>query len=328
MTGRRTLTLMVGCLLIVTGFNSCAIAFGGPEAKITAQVVDENGAPISNQEIRVGFEGAQGKGKVFNGVTDVNGRYTASHETLRSMSFTVNREGYYRTYSEYEFVKMEPQRFLPKTYKWLPWNPEVKLVLRKIVNPVPMYARDTKKSGLRLPVAGKAVGFDLMEYDWMPPYGKGRHADFIFTLNETYKGEYNFDSALSITFLNKYDGIQIVKEDLRNGSMFKLPRFAPEDGYQSKLTKTFKQSPGKPFERDFDNGTSYIFRVRSEVKDNKLVRAMYGKIHGDIAFDPAFQKMIDLRFTYYLNPDYTRNLEYDRTRNLFGKLPSLEMVDQ
>ena len=55
---------------------------------------------------------------------------------------------------------------------------------------------------------------------------------------------------------------------------------------------------------------------------------MYGKILGDIGFDPAFQKTIDLRFTYYLNPDYTRNLEYDRTKNLFDKLPSLERVDQ
>jgi len=41
-------------------------------------------------------------------------------------------------------------------------------------------------------------------------------------------------------------------------------------------------------------------------KDGKVVKALYGKIYGDF-FD----------MVYYLNPDGTRNIEYDPKRNLF-----------
>ena len=255
------LTILIGFVLLIVGLNDCVLAYSFPEAKITAQVVGESDEPISDQEIRVGFEGAGGKGRIFNGRTDAAGRYTATHGTAGTVSFTVARNSYYLTYSEYDFKQMEPHKWRPKTYKWLPWNPEVKLLVRKIGTPVPMFARNSKKSGLRIPVVGKEVSFDLMEYAWMPPYGKGKHADLIFRLDETYKGENDFTSTLIITFPNKFDGIQVVKENLRNGSIFKLPRFAPEDGYQPKLKRVMRKSPGKSLERDFDNSNSYIFRV-------------------------------------------------------------------
>lgn len=38
-------------------------------------------------------------------------------------------------------------------------------------------------------------------------------------------------------------------------------------------------------------------------------------------------KKVTIIFKYYLNPDGTRNLEYDPNRNLFGKLPLHEWVD-
>ncbi|MBI5075030.1 MAG: hypothetical protein HZB62_07680 [Nitrospirae bacterium] len=321
---KKTLLILLGIGVIFVLWKPSVYAL--PEAKITVQIVDEESVPMSSIDMGITF--SRVKNKNFDGKSDSSGKFTASADTDGRASYGASKPGYYDSHGSFDFVKVEGSKWIPMSYKWLPWNPEIKLVLRKIRNPVPMYARDTQMSGLRLPAAGKEAGFDLMEYSWMPPYGKGKHADFIFKLDETYTGEGDFISTLIISFPNKFDGIQMVNEDLRNGSIFKLPRFAPEDGYQSIFKRVMRKIPGKPLERDFDNGNSYIFRVRSEMKDNKLIRAMYGKIQGDIGFDPAFQKTIDLRFTYYLNPDYTRNLEYDRTRNLFGKLPSLERVDQ
>jgi hypothetical protein len=53
---------------------------------------------------------------------------------------------------------------------------------------------------------------------------------------------------------------------------------------------------------------------------------MYGKIHGEIKFDPRGSKTALLGFKYYLNPDYTHNLEFDPTKNLFTDLKRGERV--
>jgi hypothetical protein len=52
-------------------------------------------------------------------------------------------------------------------------------------------------------------------------------------------------------------------------------------------------------------------------KEGKVVSALYGKIHGDFRwFIGARAPKSGLAFTYYLNPDGTRNIEYDPKRNL------------
>jgi len=43
---------------------------------------------------------------------------------------------------------------------------------------------------------------------------------------------------------------------------------------------------------------------------------MYGKIKGKIEFEPRRSKTAKIYLYYYLNPDYTRNLEFDPKRNL------------
>lgn len=302
-------------------------SFGyGLEAKVTAKVVNEDGMPMSGEEIMIGFEGPGGKGETAKGLTDLNGYFTASGKTIRAVSFyLINKPGYYDTYSEIEFHKSESGLLKGR---WLPWNPEVTLVMRKIENPVAMYARDMGRPGyITIPVTGKDVGFDLIEYDWVEPYGRGKQADFIFKLDKTFKSIYEYDGTLTLTFSNKYDGIQLVKEDRRYGSSLKLPRFAPENGYQKKLVKHNKrESPSKPTENDFKEDNNYIFRIRSEEKDGKLKRAMYGKIQGDIEFSTGGEGKGAIMFKYYLNPDYTRNLEFDPKQNLFKGLKSTEEV--
>jgi len=312
----RILAFLVLCVLFANG-NVHAFTF--PDAKVTARVVDETGNALAGIEISIGFEGSHGNGNKINGVTDAGGSFTASHGTAGKVSFGVRKEGYYDTYSQYDFIKTDKG-------DWQPWNPEVRLVLRRILKPVPMYARSTKMSRLEIPVEGKEVGFDLMEYEWLPPYGTGKHADFIFKLDRKFANSDDFDSTLTITFLNKYDGIQLIKENHKYGSVFKMPRYAPVGEYQSNLIKTNKKIPGAPSVSNSAEDNSYIFRVRSEEKDGKLVRAIYGKIQGDVIFDPREAKTALVGFTYYLNPDYTNNLEYDPTSNLFRNLHSTERV--
>ncbi|MDX1764111.1 MAG: hypothetical protein R3231_07310 [bacterium] len=238
---------------------------------------------------------------------------------MNLVGFHATKEGYYRSYHDYKFKEK-------KLGRWQPWNPTIEVVLRKVENPVPMYARNTRWSGMEIPVVGEPVGFDLTAYDWVAPYGKGGHADFIFKLEKRFVSRKDFDSKLTLTFSNPLDGIQVYKDDRKLGSDFKLPRFAPETGYLNEYTRSKKRVPGSYFEEDFEEDNNYFFRIRSEEKDGKLVRAMYGKIQGEIVFEPMGRDTAGIHFKYYHNPDYTRNMEYDPKQNLFKDLPSRERV--
>jgi hypothetical protein len=292
------------------------------EAKLTVHVIDEQRQPVAGARVGFGFEENTGWGTKeipVIGFTDSGGFFAASAKTSNSVGFNVKKDGYYMSYGDYRYNEK-------KFGRWQPWNPEVTVVLRKIEKPLPMYARDTQMSGLEIPVAGKEVGFDLVAYDWTAPFGKGKYADFIFTLDKTILKEDDFDCTLTVTFSNKYDGIQLAREEPGVKSVFKLPRTAPESGYQAKLIHWIKRSPGKPITHDFEGHNNYLFRVRSEEKNGKLVRSLYGKIHGDIEFYPLVGKTARIHFRYFLNPDYTRNLEFDPSRNLFENLRSTERV--
>jgi len=294
-----------------------------PVAKATIKVVDELGNPIEGAKVSIGFQLSKGfmeqgiKDVSESGITGSDGVFSASHRTAIDIAFGAEKQGYYESYGKYHFTTS-------KIGRWQPWNPEFTLVLRKIGNPVPMYACQLKT--ITLPYANKKIGFDLIEYDWVSPYGKGKHADFIFRLEGKYNNEYEFDNTLTLTFANKFDGIQLVTEDLKFGSQFKLPRFAPETGYQNILTRYESRTPGQPYKSDSKEDNNYIFRIRSEEKNGKLLRAMYGKFQGDINFGVDRTRKVSITFTPYLNPDYSRNLEFDPKQNLYKDLKSFEHV--
>lgn len=300
---------LVALIVILLTVLSSSIIFAKSFAKVTLKICDEEGQPISNAKVDVGFRvyTKGGLASDFNealGQTDASGLYSATSFADNFVAFTITKDGYYKSIGDYKFKESSLGR-------WEPWNPEIKVVLRKIGNPVPMYVRDTHsmRPVLEIPVNGKAVGFDLMESDWVSPYGKGKHSDILFKLDRKFVSRDDFEGTLTITFPNKYDGIQLVKYNRKRGSNFKLPRIAPEDGYQSKLVLTFSKKPGQPYKDSTADDNNYIFRVRSEENDSKFFRAMYGKIHGDIQFDMRGYKTAELVFKYFLNPDFTRNLE-------------------
>lgn len=296
--------------------------------KITIKVVSEAGTPIDSARVGIGFDDVRSKTKENSviGFTDDQGLFSGSETTTSGyLAFNVTKDGYYKTTGDYQFKDKN-------AFGWEPWNPELTVVLRKIEKPVPMYARDTERSKIEIPVVNQDVGFDLVKFDWVAPYGIGTHADFIFNLQRlpvvTRK---NYDATLTISFSNKGDGIQPVREKLRHGSQFKLPRLAPENGYESKLVLHQWYTQGGPVNQNFNfkaDDLNYVFRIRSTEKDGRIECAMYGKTRGYISFTAMESKTAKIYLTYYLNPDYTHNLEFDPKRNLFGNLPDLERVTE
>ncbi|MDT8317355.1 MAG: hypothetical protein RQ824_05125 [bacterium] len=310
--------ILLVALLTCMSINTEASALKLPAGKVTIRVVDENGKPVVGMPVGIGFpvpaKTHRGiAGEAVKGFSDSNGLFEAQHETMDYVNFGADKEGYYKSRGRFNFSRS-------KSNQWEPWNPTVELVMRKKENPVAMYAR---KINVDMPVLGKEVGFDLMEGEWVAPYGKGKYPDFVFKMDSTVKSLLEFAGVLKLTFPEPFNGIQVIKEDLQYGSSFKLPRFAPESGYQDELVKDNKSIPDQPYKEDYAKDNNYTFRIRAEVEEGKLVRAMYGKIQRDIRFDPRSKR---IHFTYYLNPDYTKNLEFDPKRNLFKNLPDRERV--
>ena len=316
----RSYLILLMCLCIgLSAIASNAHALF-KSAKVTLLVVDEEGRPLEGMDAGVGFEKNTGWGtdaSAQRGLTDENGRFTAAGNCNGHIGYGVRKEGYYRSHYDYDFKELG-------TFGWEPWNPELKIVMRKIENPAPMYARHAK---IKIPVIGKEVGFDLIKYDWVIPYGSGQNADLIFYLERRFLSRNDYEGKLLIKFQNRHDGITKISENFSNGSQFKLPRYANEGGFQAMIDMETSQNPNGKWVEGYRQNDSYVFRVRSEVKDGKLIKAMYGKIRGPIKFEPRIDPT-EVYFTYYLNPDYTRNLEFDPKRNLFGNLPDLERVTE
>jgi len=295
-----------------------------PLAKITAKVVGEDRLPINNAKVSIGFIVGQPPGQgpgtrelMHEGVTDTNGVFSATDECGSSAGLGANKDGFYRTYGSDVLFKEA------KNGRWEPWNPTIELVLKAIVNPIPMYARRVDTA--TIPVMGKPIGFDLVESDWVTPYGKGKVADFVLTLEKQYTSvDQPFNVTLTVRFSHEDDGIQSVFAPINVGSELRLPRTAPEEGYQSELVKsTSRQAANAMIQRDFRDDQNYFFRVRTVKKDNKIVSAYYGKIDRDIEFWGNEK----LRFTYYLNPTPNdRNMEFDPKRNLLTGLKDRETV--
>jgi hypothetical protein len=283
---------------------------------VTVRVVDDQGNPIEGAKVGLAFEVLGGSNKkVINRVTGKDGLFTVSNKSTGSAAFSVDKEGYYSSWGGFHFYKSD-------LGKWQPWNPEEKVILRKIGKPVPMYARKTNFSDLYLPLTDKKIGFDLIEYDWVKPYGKGITPDLYFKIHNEFESEDKFTSVLTITFNRKFDGIQEIDNQYKH-SLFKLPRVAPEQGYKMEI-----RLESSNINMGYDSGKNYIFRVRSVVKDGRFVRAMYGKIHGDIMHNPGMKKTALISMRYYLNPDYTTNLEFDPKRNLVTGANSFELLTE
>jgi hypothetical protein len=185
------------------------------------------------------------------------------------------------------------------------WNPSIRLVLKKIGMPTPMYAQHVDSQP---PVNNKPVGYDLAVGDWIAPHGKGQTSDIIFLRQFSKRSRFDYDSTLTVSFPNAGDGIQQFAVEPDEGvSDLCSPRQAPSGGYMAKVERVNISHPPETVKWDYDPNRKYFFRVRTVLDEKGNVKsALYGKIYGDF-----------MHFTYYLNPTPNdRNIEFDPKQNL------------
>jgi hypothetical protein len=302
-------------IILALSHASCHAAPYYPKAKITLVVVDDEGRPVEGARAGVTFdippEGETKGGTPKNGESDRQGLYSTEYISRGYVHYGADKEGYYSYRNRFRFNKASSN-------KWQPWNPTLKVVLKKIVSPVPMYGR---RAQIEIPAADAEFGYDLIEADWVAPHGKGKSPDFIFRVGRRFNAYDDFNASLALTFPNKGDGIQIVVADPLYGSDLRLPRLAPTEGYQNRLVINRSRHGSEVVGEDHLSPTNYFFRVRTVLDINgNVISCMYGKIQRPLVVDLIGSKTATILFEYALNPDGTPNMEFDIQKNLFKKL--------
>ena len=280
---------------------------------VTFNVVDDTSQPVAGAktwvsyhvppppDMRIAYE-------KIEGITDTNGVFVASHRSRTgALGFHVEKTGYYTLRIPHD---------LPDQYDSTRWNVTTNLLLKRMVQPIPMYAKRIDKGP---PVLDKPIGYDMMAGDWVAPDGKGANADIIFTKTYNMKSNSDYESKLTVSFPNPGDGIQAFDAPSRidEGSALRSPYEAPGNGYQPTLTRLNSSHPGQPLIFEYDANRNYFVRVRTVLDEKGNVKsALYGKIYGDF-----------MHICYYLNPTpNSRNVEFDPKQNLLKDLNSLEQV--
>lgn len=309
-----------GALFCVAAVDVVKNRFELPSAKVTIKVVDESNATLAGAKVSLGFRDRLSKeDTIFRGETNAAGLLMAEGGcAVDGLSNQVTKAGYYDGW-----VDIPIFRDVDALNRWQPWNGTYTTVLRKIENPIAMYAR---KVSAEIPMANQPCGFDLMEADWVTPYGHGKTADLVVILTGRRLDSWlDYDVSATVGFSNRLDGLQeIILPHTYSTSGFKWPRQAPESGYQAPFSARaswFPQGSGKQPIRTFKDDQAYFFRVRTAESNGQIVSALYGKISGGIILEPREAKLCKIVFQYYLNPtSLDRNMEWDPKRNLLKGL--------
>ena len=328
-------------ILFVTlmALTACLSLGRDPLFKLTLKVVDDEGAPVAGAQARIGADRrpkageSGGKGIFAEGLTDEKGYFSGEVESwdATQAGYSVEKPGHYpvrqQSYSA---------NYPPVSGKWQPWNPTIEVVLKRIKNPVPMYAKYVLAE---IPVKDADVGYDLMAGDWVMPYGKGKTSDMVFHGEGEVKSASDYRGVLVVTFPGQGNGLIPFETPQLSDSPLRMPYEAPAEGYESQRQwRSVRSYDGqKPEKAEYIDDSSptqnFFVRVRTELDgQGGVTKAWYGKIHAPFQFgargmDPLGRTKRQLViFTYYLNPDGTRNIEYDSKRNLL-KSPRLHDRD-
>ncbi len=311
------------CLLVCLGFPLRAENTQPAMASVTLEVSDDSGVRLPGIPVSIStldhWEAGEGfgrnKNRIISGITDKMGRVSFNFPCITGkFSYRISDSiGFYRDQGDqFSFKKVEKG-------EWLPANPIIPIIYKPILNPTAMYA---KSVDVVIPKGKGPFGFDLLQGDWLEPWGKGKNADLLFSVIGYWNRYDDYDLKLIVAFSSVTDGLQkFVALPQNKGSIFRSPRYAPDGGYLplETLTRSYSQGGKVNFDdTQIDKRSSYFFRIRTKVgKGMDLSNGFYGKIYDGFEFGNLNESATYLRFTYYVNSaSRDLNLEFDRTKNL------------
>lgn len=303
--------------------------------EVKMRVVDDTRAPVAGAAVEVLFVNSSGS-DVREGRSGSDGTYAASGRGSNSVMLRAEKVRYYPAQVEGLSKDM---------------NHDIEVVLPRILNPVALFAWDTRMgNAVRFPVQGEWLGFDFEAADWVAPHGKGKTADILFRFRNEFKGwdddlrypedmekavaiskegcavkkvEWSmdlfrrdfgkWDGVLEISFPGEKEGLVETTKFL-SYSRFKMPHSAPLEGYVPSWR--YEDRSYRSWSARKDKGFFLRTRVLLD-KQGNIVSANYAKVMGDFFLDA---KHSCVSFAYYFNPTPNdRNLEFDPKKNLFPK---------
>lgn len=325
---------------IVGGIMLCTPnAKQNPLMDLEVSVIDETGSPIEDAIIKVGYYHWTSKSfwrivlspwkKNASDFITSQSRTTNRHGTQRfsfhtrdpRATISVDKDGWYQSR-----IKLKDR--YSSNGRWTNGRERTLLIMKKITDPQIMLSWSMQNFPHPFPFdSGTPAEFDMFLREWMPPHGKGEHADISVMIKKDYTLFEKQDESqpfiwVTLEFIGKGNGlIGIKKQDIVQESQFKFPYEAPEDGYDNQIfTEIFYPKKGAVISTEM---ACFVFRIRSVIDDEgHITNAFYGQLNSakdnEITVQGGKFRNI-LVCNYYINPNSNdRNLEPARDR--FGKL--------
>ena len=306
---------------VICAFNLVASLMAGAQETFTVYVRNDCNELVTNATVTLktmnklilfGSDNA-GNFDTHKAVTDTNGCATIGFNCLNgSFSWWVSAPNYYDHESEtVEFKLMEDNPLHPEL---LEHDVSRNVILRRKVAPRPMYLRGAyprvkliRKSGV--------FGFDLKEFDWVSPNGKGEIADFF--VKQSYSDDAKECSVSGAMMFAEGCGGYVCKkfENKSFTSAYQAETnhaFASEFEFEEAWSKVGRSLLRR---KVILNGDEYMVLRTRAVKDGRgnVVKVNYSEILGPFAitFDG-----VEAHLSIF-NPDVNdTNLEYDWNQNL------------
>ena len=336
---------------IIVSFILLAVNLGCASERFYVKVVDDDGKPVTNAVVDVGvppktaFWGSNSqrqKGTSYHSLTDTNGETVVSFNcTGIHFRWMVKADGYYSSNLFEEWFKDFDEVAVPPAFTKVILHEHERrgtATLYRKKDPQPMYAY-TSEMGVKSPIPNGRYGFDLECFDWLPPFGKGKVADFYYVrerpdeTNITVKAKWGKSSYF--LFKNGEPGYPKLGEvvgriefDENCGayvgkqtgctSFPSLYRADPNREYIRSFPITIRGNGGYTVwleESDVVNGGEYMV-IRSRVKcDEKgnIVSANYSKVLGTMRLVGG----VGVEETVFNPRPNDTNLEFDPYRNLY-----------
>ena len=247
-----------------------------------------------------------------NGIAIVNFNCTSS-----SFGWDVVADGYYRGNLHNEHFKSD-EIFIPPAFGKVILHEHEKSrkeILFKIRNPQPMYAHYPIERR-KLPKENGRYGFDLAEFDWLPPLGRGKESDFYVIRDYHALTEAGTFTVGTVEF-ERGCGYYIAKNNGCKGL---------QTAYHADTNAIFKSSMQVlcehrkgTHEYDYplplvDKDSHIVLRTRVKYDENgNMVSANYSRILGEFSVMPSVSVSESI---FNPTPNDT-NLEFDSTRNLY-----------
>ena len=221
--------------------------------------------------------------------------------------------------------------------EWLPYNDVQTITLQQFIKPIPLWVRNDSRGWTHdlTTAPDKKFSYDFVKGDWMPPFGKGEHADLEFKslpredfgmgMGPSGIPDPAFRDTISAEFIGQDNGV--VKVTPPPNAVLKV-RTAPHDGYGRSFRVWYGRTKTMQIDKSLDDDACHVFRIRTvKDRDGKIISALYGKVYGGFALTYKVEEHPSgVSFTYYLNPTPNdRNLEWDMEHNL---CPTRESFNQ